>query len=169
MHLDGIRFEFISHIVPKQDGSGQILEDRPALRYKNVKNLPLHPYGSGPFCRFNVFSPVDGIGVYSIVEDQNREVLYIGKCTGVTSTLRKRFNQGYGSIQPRNCYEGGQSTNCRINSLILDGAKNGGVLSVYYHKAQTKGATDAMEACLIGKLRPPWNKRSPSSGVDPCQ
>ena len=30
-----------------------------------------------------------------------------------------RYNNGYGRISPRNCFQGGQSTNCRVNNLIF--------------------------------------------------
>lgn len=154
-------FVFVRRIEPERDGRGRILEYQPAPRYNNIKSLPLHPHGAGPFCRFKVTSQIDGIGVYGIVEDTSSKVLYIGRCTGGTSTLLKRFNQGYGSIQPRNCFEGGQSTNCRINNLVLDAAKNGKILSLYFHKTLTICAAHAIEDDLILKLSPPWNIKVP--------
>jgi hypothetical protein len=45
--------------------------------------------------------------------------IYVGECRH----LAQRFNMGYGTIQPRNCYERGQQTNCRINMLIFEEAR----------------------------------------------
>ena len=120
------------------------------------KNLPLHKYGSGPFCRFKINPDIDGLGVYCIA-DGNNKPLYIGKCTGATSTLLKRFNQGYGSIQPRNCYKGGQSTNCRINQLVLDAVKKGKKLLLFFHKTKNGQEATKLEADLIKLLKPPWD------------
>ena len=85
---------------------------------------------------------------------------YIGK---TNTTLNQRFN-GYGSIQPRNCYEGGQSTNCHINQNVLEDAKAGGTLWVYFHETTHP---EHLEAYLLNSLvatgqRPPWNKSIPS-------
>ena len=52
-------------------------------------------------------------GLYSF--SNNNEIKYIGRCR---TNYRDRINNGYGRIAPRNCYIGGQSTNCRINHLF---------------------------------------------------
>ena len=48
----------------------------------------------------------------SLVRDG--QIIYIGETAG----LRQRFNMGYGNISPRNCYVGGQSTNCKMNKIV---------------------------------------------------
>lgn len=156
-------FRFVSRITLETDNHGHILEESPAARYNNVKNLRLHKHGGGSFCRFKIKSleRIDGLGVYGVIEEGGK-LLYIGKCTGLTSTLLKRFNYGYGRIQPRNCYEGGQSTNCRINRLVLEAVKNGKMLSVFFHETQTGQDATALEADLIRQLgKPTWNINEP--------
>jgi len=118
--------------------------------------LPLNKYGKGPFCRFRirVTPSLNTIGVYAIT-DGNKKALYIGKCTGITSTLAKRFNYGYGSIQPRNCYERGQSTNCWINRLVLEAVKNGERLSLFFPKCKNSQNTTDLEARIISRIGKP--------------
>ena len=161
MQIGERTFQFVSYIELEVDSRGRFSEYSPALRYHNVNNLPLHKYGSGPFCHFRLSSLVDGIGVYCIV-DENKQPLYIGKCTGASSTLLKRFNQGYGSIQPRNCYKDGQSTNCRINRLVLEAIKQGKRLSVFFHQTTTGQQATDLEATLIRRVgKPTWNINEP--------
>ena len=109
----------------------------------------------------SVTPSLNTIGVYAIT-DGNKKALYIGKCTGITSTLTKRFNYGYGSIQPRNCYERGQSTNCRINKLVLEAVKNGERLSLFFHKYKNSHNATDLEAKIISRIgKPPWNIQEP--------
>ena len=166
--IGGTELQFISPLIPEVDGLGKIIEEQPAPRYRNVKGLPLNKYGNGPFCRFKILAcstkaatALHAIGVYAILSDSNT-VLYIGKCTGHTSTLGKRFDYGYGAIQPRNCYQGGQSTNCRINNLVLNEVKRGKRLSVFFHKTLAGSEASALEATLIRQMcKPPWNIQKP--------
>lgn len=117
--ISGFPFNKICQIIPELNEDGLPKEYKPQAEYKNNKNISLHKYGYGPFCRFKIPSEYNGkIGVYVIkVGDQ---IKYVGEC----EDLGKRFNMGYGVISPRNCYKGGQSTNCRINNLILQMFKN---------------------------------------------
>lgn len=75
----------------------------------------LNPYGDGEYCKFMISDQevIDKKGLY--LYKLGEEVLYIGRCR---DSFKKRFNQGYGTIHPKNCYLDGQSTNCHINSLI---------------------------------------------------
>ena len=164
-------FQFISMITPDVDIQGHIIEERPASRYDNVKGLKLNEYGNGPFCRFKIpTGPVvardlDTLGVYAIF-DETVKALYIGKCTGRTSTLFRRFNSGYGVIYPRNCYRGGQSTNCRINNLILTAMKRGSSLAVFFHRTPSGFEASVLEAALIGQTgKPTWNIQQPKVKV----
>lgn len=65
--------------------------------------------------------------------------------------MRRR---GYSVIDPRNCYKGGQSTNCRINSRIRERLLAGSHLSLWIC-AMDKPDDD--EERLIHTLDPPWN------------
>ena len=163
MQINGREFQRLDDIQPMRDQQGRLLEERPASRYSNLKSLPLNKYGNGPFCRFRIQADklvLDSLGVYAIVEMPNA-VLYIGRCTGGTSTLGNRFNSGYGAIQPRNCFQGGQSTNCRINHNILEEYKNGKQLTLVFHRCNTGMEASALEAELIQNLHPPWNTNEP--------
>jgi len=162
--IDGTEFRFIDNMDPDRDPGGRVLELRPASKYDNRKGLRLNKYGEGPFCHFRIKAgkqALDSLGVYAIVEKLSK-VLYIGKCTRATSTLGRRFNAGYGTISPRNCYQGGQSTNCRVNHLILEAANRGEMLTVVFHRCHLGHEASALEAKLIQRLRPPWNISVPS-------
>ena len=92
MKIGGIPFQFISPIVPKVDSTRQILEFSPASRYKNKKNLPLHKYGSGPFCRFKIDPDVDGLGVYCIADGNNKRST-LGNALGPLEVIPKSLKR----------------------------------------------------------------------------
>ena len=98
------------------------------LRYKNSAKHPLNNYGEGPFCEFDVPADIgDKKGIYIFVV--NDKVKYLGRCL---NTFRKRVSEGYGHISPRNCFKGGQPTNCTlIESLIRPLRKEQKFLSGY--------------------------------------
>ena len=75
----------------------------------------LNAYGDTFYCRF-LIEDADvsrRMGLYCFVVDGR--VKYIGRST---DSFKKRINQGYGTIHPKNCYRDGQATNCHLNSLI---------------------------------------------------
>lgn len=142
-------FKFIATIALKKE-SGRIWEDYPQVRYANRDSLPLHTYGVGPFCRFSIPVNLHGSGVYLLTV--NDDVKYVGE----TENLSIRFNSGYGTISPRNPFKGGQSTNCRINNLILGATKSDTPVQLWFK------ATDSyktLEQELIDSIRPPWNRK----------
>lgn len=121
----------------------------PQNQYRNNRALPLNRYGGGPFCHFRISTSMHHAGVYAVVA--NQEVIYIGEC----QNLPNRFNDGgYGTIHPRNCFKGGQSTNCRINALILGAAKQGCEIDLWFHASSDRYD---VERRLILELRPRWN------------
>lgn len=129
--LQNYNFEFVENINPIIDKNGNVRELFPQDGYKNEKNLELNKYGAGAFCKFSIHPKWSGVsGVYAIYVDEN--LVYIGQCID----FAKRFNMGYGNISPRNCYEHGQSTNCKINKLILESAKNNKTISLYFYKTE---------------------------------
>jgi hypothetical protein len=67
-----------------------------------------------------------------------------------------RYNNGYGRISPRNCFQGGQSANCRVNNLILDAAKNGHRIELWFTKSSDR---KTLEERLIARIRPHWNRK----------
>ncbi len=88
-------------------------------------------------------------GVYAITAGD--DVKYIGEC----QRLSERYNMGYGNISPRNCFVGGQETNCRINNLILNEAAAGASLVLWFLKTDN---FKRIEQELRSSKRPPWNR-----------
>lgn len=121
----------------------------PQARYANVRGLPLNNYGSGPFCKFSIPSSYPVSGVYIISVDD--EPLYVGEC----ASLSARFNAGYGNISPKNCFVGGQQTNCRVNSLIFAAAETGSSIALWFCPTDDY---KVMEAALRSALRLTWNR-----------
>lgn len=65
----------------------------------------------------------------------DEEVIY----TGITRNLQRRWSPlGYSRIHPRNCYLGGQSTHCKINSGILRETLAGHVLRLWVREHDTQ-------------------------------
>jgi len=148
--IKGIPFQYVCEIIPEFNGNGMPKEYMPQSRYKNSSNIPLHEYGHGPFCRFKVPERYNRKnGVYIILVEGNPK--YVGEC----ENLGMRFNMGYGNISPRNCYKGGQSTNCRLNNLILKTSKKGNKIGLLFY--ETENGIN-IENELIESLHPGWNK-----------
>jgi len=158
IELNGIEFQRVCTILPQQ------VED-PGLLYDEKKrdSLRRHKWGKGPFCKFRIPSLMEA-GVYVLVVGGH--LAYIGEC----ENLSVRFNRGYGSIQPRNCFEGGQETNCRINTSILKANKEGDSIELYF-VVRSSECRELDEKNLIEKYSPPWNlefteRKDPSSYID---
>lgn len=150
----GLSFQFVGPIRPQRDRRGEVIGELPQSRFRNERNLRLHKYGHGPFCRFRVAEGWQRSGVY-VLSTQNSP-LYVGEC----ENLEKRWgSMGYGNISPRNCYTGGQETNCRINNLIYKGAITGAEFDLWFHQVTgDKQARLAVESKLVAALQPPWNR-----------
>ena len=143
-------FGFVGGIEPSRDGSGSIIELYPERLYKNDKKLPLLKDGLGPYCKFSIpNSHLNEPGVYILVS--NFMILYVGECEDILS----RINMGYGNISPRNCFKGGQSTNCRINKAIFSTIKARKEVLLYFAPTENRFH---LEFQLIKENKPPWNK-----------
>jgi len=71
--------------------------------------------------------------------------------------LAERFGPlGYGSIQPKNCYVGGQSTNCKINHNLLVASVAQREVEVWFAAADSR---KFHEDRIKAQLQPPWNER----------
>jgi len=149
MKIGGHRFSKICDIQLIKDDAGEPQELFPQDRYANESNLPLNRYGSGPFCKFKIPNSLNAPGVYAIIVDN--EVKYIGEC----QNLSARYNMGYGNISPRNCFVGGQETNCRINNLILSAGKSAEEVSLWFY--QTENYKN-VEMELRASLNLEWNR-----------
>lgn len=78
---------------------------------------------------------------------------------GIGSNLVERFGpRNYGTIHPRNCFVGGQSTNCKVNHLILRSTTEGDPVEIWVHESSTPRP---IEGNLIRSIRPPWNTQVP--------
>jgi len=148
--VHGLIFRRVCEIEPERDPSGKIVEYMPQGDYKD-QSAKLHQHGDGSFCRFRVPLEETSGGIYLIYSGDY--LVYVGEA----ENLAKRFNQGYGYIAPRACYEGGQQTNCRVNKLLLDELKGGRRVALYFHET---GERLRLEAELIASKNPPWNRSS---------
>lgn len=146
----GYHFEHVCDITPFADDSGKPIELHPQSRYENVRSLPLHAFGEGPFCEFRIPRSANGRrGVYVLLVDGSPA--YVGQC----EDLGRRYNAGYGNISPRACYHHGQPTNCRINTLVLTAFGDGKCVALHFHETNE---LDDVEGRLIRRLNPPWNR-----------
>lgn len=150
----GYTLSLVGPIRPKRDRVGAVIDHFPQPRYRNKRNLPLHTYGRDSYGRFRLPPGWRRSGAY-VLTSSDGEPLYVGEC----QNLESRWNDGYGRISPRNCYLGGQETNCRINSLIHQGTKVGGKFDLWFYPVNGgKRAREAVESELIAALKPLWNR-----------
>ena len=154
MKIGGYTFTKICSIKPMPNADETIKEFMPQSRYKLANLTKPNKYGSGPFCKFNIPKDKALAGVYAIVSVGSLK--YIGECKNLSS----RYNNGYGNISPRNCFVGGQETNCRVNNLILIDAKKGADLALWLLRTENY---KQVERELLEKYATPWNRRSLSS------
>ena len=147
-------FELIGRIEPERNGTSAYLELMPQSRYEDAATAKLHAYGSGPFCRFRVARKRREPGLYVLTIDD--EAVYAGECVD----LQKRWGpNGYGGISPRNCFQGGQPTNCRVNAAILQSANQGRKLQLWFYPMDSgTEVRRAAETRLIRALQPSWNR-----------
>lgn len=146
-------FGYISAIRPERDGSGNVCEFLPQARYGKARIVPLHKHGRGPFCRFRIPPHFRVEGVYVLCIDG--AVHYVGECVNLSS----RFNMGYGQISPRNCYDHGQPTNCKINHFILEATRRGNEVDLWFLQTRNR---KLVESELITRFKPPWNDQGVS-------
>ncbi len=147
----GVVFESLEAINPERN-NGKVKTYTPQVRYRNARGLRRHQYGRGRFCRFRIRFKAGLSGVYIVTVE--KEVKYVGECQDLFS----RFNSGYGNISPRNCFVGGQLTNCRINKAILFTVLSGGSAYLWFHRAK-KDERKMTEKKLISLLNPEWNQK----------
>lgn len=111
----------------------------------------LNKYGDQSYCIFYIDDEtvLNKIGLYTF--STHNKLKYIGRCL---DSFKKRLNQGYGKIHPKNCYIDGQATNCHLNSLICI---NRADVSFYVHPMDEEDEIKTKEKVLIRKYSPPWN------------
>lgn len=145
MNVEGFDFEFVADIQPLFSADGIINAHMPQSRYANARGDPLNSYGAGPFCKFVIPRTRRQSGVYLIMAGD--ALKYVGEC----ANLSARFNAGYGNISPKNCFKGGQETNCRLNNLIYHSTTDGSSLALWFHPTLEFKSVEAI-------LRAPWNR-----------
>ncbi len=148
LNIHEYSFAYVCLISPVKITNGEAQHFFPQERYANTRNLQLHKYGNGPFCQLKIPCNLSSPGVYLITFYE--DIVYIGECQDLSS----RFNAGYGNISPRNCFEGGQRTNCRINSLLLQATEENRQIKLWFYQTQNR---KEVESKLIFRLRPTWN------------
>jgi len=149
--LLGTPFESAGELEAFRGSDGGVVLDSPHLRFANPRDIRLNPHGLGPFSRLIVPALPDQPGVYAI-SSADQVVLYVGRAR---DSLRRRWGRGgYAVIDPRNCFVGGQSTNCHINGLITAGLCQGEGYTLSFH---TVDPPDDLERRLRSGLRPIWN------------
>lgn len=136
-------------VKPNFENGGYDYED-PGARYKNVKNLKRNVNGKAgqKYWKFDVFPDLPSRpGVYIL--RNNGKVVYVGK----TTNLENRWShRNYGAISPRNVFEGGQSTNCKINHYINE-HRNDNIEIEYFESDDI----DNLETLLINAYKPELN------------
>ena len=147
-NFGGYPFSYICAIQSEHNETGKILRFNPQSGYMNTRGLSLNRYGAGPFCRFRIPRDVPLEGVYVLL--MNGSVQYAGECINLSS----RFNSGYGQISPRTCYYRGQSTNCKINHLILRSTEHGKQVELWFFSTDNR---KVVQSEIITKFKPPWN------------
>lgn len=134
--------------------------ENPAINYNNKKKLKLNKWGKGNFTHFIIYNEniTNSNGIYFIIVDSR--IKYVGE----SQNIIERFNKGYGIISPRNCYMGGQSTNCKINTLISNEIYEGKKIMIDFlpqkkinDAKKNKQYLKQKETELIAKLQPEWN------------
>ncbi len=111
----------------------------------------LNKYGDLTYSIFKIADAacLESKGVYAYLAGD--ELMYIGRCK---DSMRKRVNQGYGKIHPKNCYLDGQATNCRLNAGITAQANE---ITLWLHEMESEAEIEFLERELIRAYNPPWN------------
>lgn len=150
MLISGYQFNGVCAIEPLRHPDGTVRIFLPQSNYLNARGIALNNYGAGPFCKFKIPNSFPTAGVYAI-SDGTGAIKYIGEC----QNLSARYNMGYGNISPRNCFKGGQETNCRLNNLIYEATSKNLSLKLWFFATYDY---KAVEAELRAKIRAPWNR-----------
>ena len=148
--INGYTFNYICEIKPQKDEFDKIKTYNPRERYNNQRKLALNEYGDSDFCIFDVETDITNSGVYVLFFGE--ELVYIGQA----KNFKKRWSRtNYGSISPRNCFVGGQSTNCHINSAICAQSKKGTHIYLYFYPTEDY---NNVERTLIKARHPELNR-----------
>ena len=111
----------------------------------------LNDYGDLTYCTFWIVDPwcLDLTGLYAYVVGD--DLKYVDRCR---DSMRKRVNQGYGKIHPKNCYLDGQATNCHLNAEIAKVAEE---VMLWMCPMDSLAEIVREESNLLRAYQPPWN------------
>ena len=153
MKIENYEFDYVATIneCVKRDEDGMIYGYNPKDAYDNIKGLALNKYGNSTFCDFGIPSKSQNSGVYALFIDDLEVPVYIGRAANFDSRWSAT---NYAHISPRNCYKGGQSTNCHINSFIYKLIKENRLVKLYFFETPDYVK---IEKELIRKYRPEYN------------
>ena len=161
MEIFRYNFEKLGSPLFVRDDQGVVQSFTPQDRIDKSRGFKLHAYGRGLFCKFKFPNLDNRPGVYALQIDN--EFRYVGQ----TINLAQRWGPvNYGSISPRNCFNEGQPTNCRINHHMWKAGSNNADISLWFLEVTGgKPDLDRIENELIYQLDPIWNKsgRRPKS------
>ena len=144
---------YVGPIIIERYSSGLPFEYLLQNRYENGNRLRLNRHGKGPFCRFEIPKLPDGHGVYAITVDDS--LVYNGEC----QNFRERYGpRGYGVIHPRNCFDGGQPTNCKINARVVEATLRNSIPELWF-APEVANTRKLVEKDLISRFQPQWNGR----------
>lgn len=149
LNIAGYMFLPVCNIEPVRATDASVQSFMPQSRYAKAATVPINRYGAGPFCKFSIPRNLRASGVYALTVQG--DVFYIGECADFSS----RFNNGYGNISPKNCFKGGQETNCRLNNLVYVAAMAGEVIRLWFLPTTEY---KSVEAHLRQTLKPVWNR-----------
>jgi hypothetical protein len=112
----------------------------------------LNKYGDNNFCEFSIGDNLNDKGIYCYIKDD--KIKYVGRCT---DNFKKRINQGYGKIHPKNCFIDGQATNCHLNSLINSEDKDNVRFGIYKMTDKSTEEIKELEKLILTCNRYEWN------------
>jgi hypothetical protein len=146
---------------------GFILSGALSYRYLGLLPDPLpegrlrNKYGNGPFAKLTMPWLPNEAGVY--LWESGDQVLYVGQ---TRTPLRKRLGpQGYSTISNYNTFarqpgrtNGGQETNCRVNSLANEILASGGAINIWVKITPPELALAGESNWISTYGKPPWNR-----------
>jgi excinuclease UvrABC nuclease subunit len=128
----------------------------------------LDPFGRGPFCRLIVTTTAPcAPGVYSWVVDG--AVQYIGKASSLLQIVRgQRMNAAYNdyTYMPRSKVTQKSSPRVRVNGLLNRAITAGKTATWWWRATDTEASALRLEAELIQRWNPPWNRARPLVNQD---
>jgi hypothetical protein len=132
-----------------RDASREVSELFPQARYAKAAKSRLHRHGAGPFADLIPPPLPHESGVYVLAAEG------VPKYVGMAVDLAERWGpRGYSRIHPRNCFVGGQSTNCKVNTAILHLMKVRVEPDLWFRICADPRP---IERTLIQVLEPEWN------------